>query len=99
MIRKGALVDKTKNQHNAKAVVPAKAGTHIHWRRLETMIVEPRLGREKPQRMGPRVRGDDGGVGRFRGRHVAAMQSISISNGPNHSGTQTKIRAGGSFVK
>jgi hypothetical protein len=27
--------------------------------------------------------------------HTAAMQSISMSNGPNHCGTQTKIRAGG----
>ena len=27
--------------------------------------------------------------------YTAAMQSISISNGPNHCGTQTKMRAGG----
>jgi hypothetical protein len=27
--------------------------------------------------------------------YTAAMQSISISNSPNHCGTQTKMRAGG----
>jgi hypothetical protein len=31
--------------------------------------------------------------------YTAAMQSISISNGPNHRGTQTKMRAGGLFGK
>jgi hypothetical protein len=30
---------------------------------------------------------------------VTAMQSISMSNGPVHSGTQKKIRAGGFFGK
>src|SRR5215469_5969948 len=30
---------------------------------------------------------------------TAAMQSISMSNGPNHAGTLTKMRAGGSVGK
>jgi ribosomal protein L3 len=35
---------------------------------------------------------------RFR-RYIAAMQSISMSNGPIDSGTQSKMRAGGSTGK
>ena len=35
----------------------------------------------------------------FPSQAIAAMQSISISNGPGQAGTLTKILAGGSFEK
>ena len=108
-IKKGALVDKTKNYGSAvfsgdRASAISRRARWWTRRRLRVCALRriPFLRRDAPL-----IRGlcfvTGYGSGSSAGtretertvRYTAAMQSISISNGPNHCGTHTKMRAGG----
>ena len=99
-IKKGALVDKSKNCRT-QFVVPGKEnGNHQQNDSIEGWIAGSSPAMTDAE--GP------GSAEQRKGRctasgipniYTAAIQSISISNGPNHRGTQTKIRAGGLFGK
>jgi hypothetical protein len=60
---------------------------------------EPGISRDNFRFPGLRLAAHPGMTDLAAGAYTAAMQSISISKRPNHCGTQTKIRAGGSFGK